>query len=121
MSLARLFLELSLYSNALTILSDVLAVDDQEVEAWYLEGWAFYLMAEYSREINQPVAELSWEELSRDALDCLETCQTVSDVDLACVNATNICIASCTDPSVILMSRYYNMHWRSSLSYQQLG
>ncbi|KAF8514554.1 hypothetical protein BU17DRAFT_52517 [Hysterangium stoloniferum] len=77
MSLARLFLELSLYSNALAILSGVLAVDDQEVEAWYLEGWAFYLMAEYSREISAPVAELSWEELSRDAMDCLETCQTL--------------------------------------------
>jgi len=78
LSLTRLFLELSLYANALTILAGVLAIDDQEVEAWYLEGWCFCLMADQARETNKTVEGLSWEELARDAMDCLETCQMVS-------------------------------------------
>lgn len=78
LSLVRLFLELSSYTNALTILSGVLSIDDQEVEAWYLEGWCFYLMAEKSRETNEPVEGLSYSELARDAMDCLQTCQMVT-------------------------------------------
>ncbi|KAF8529900.1 hypothetical protein JB92DRAFT_2782757 [Gautieria morchelliformis] len=77
LSLARLFLELSLYLNALTILSAVLATDDQEVEGWYLEGWCFFLMAEQARETKVNVGGLTWEELSRDSRDCVETCQTL--------------------------------------------
>ena len=58
-----------------------MASDDQEVEAWYLEGWAFYLMAELAR--NSPSGKLegeglAWEELAKDARDCLETCKHVS-------------------------------------------
>ncbi|GJJ08209.1 hypothetical protein Clacol_002417 [Clathrus columnatus] len=75
LSLVRLFLELSLYSNALTILSGVIGLDDQDVEAWYLEGWCFYLMAEQARETSALVEGLSYEELARDAMDCLQTCQ----------------------------------------------
>jgi hypothetical protein len=78
LSLTRLFLELSLYPHALTILSGVLAADDQEVEGWYLEGWCFFLMAEQARETRANVEGLSWEELARDSRDCLETCQLVS-------------------------------------------
>ena len=51
--------------------------DDQEVEAWYLEGWCFYLMAEQSKESGQKIEDLTWEELARDARDCLETCKNV--------------------------------------------
>jgi len=75
LSLTRLFLELSLYTNALTILSGILGIDDQEVEAWYLEGWCLFLMAEQARETKEKVSGLTWEELAKDAMDCLETCQ----------------------------------------------
>ena len=37
--LTKRFLELSLFPPALLVLQTVLASDDQEVEAWYLEGW----------------------------------------------------------------------------------
>ena len=52
-----------------------MASDDQEVEAWYLEGWCFYLMAEQAKEENKKIEELSWEELARDARECLENCR----------------------------------------------
>ena len=35
-------------------------------------------MADQARETNKTVEGLSWEELARDAMDCLETCQMVS-------------------------------------------
>ncbi|TCD69341.1 hypothetical protein EIP91_007897 [Steccherinum ochraceum] len=74
LSLVKLFLELSLFTPALTVLQGVMAVDDQEVEAWYLEGWCFYLMAEQAKETGENVEELSWQELAQDARDCLDTC-----------------------------------------------
>ncbi len=52
-----------------------MASDDQDVEAWYLEGWCFYLMAEQAKETSSKIEELSWEELAKDARDCLENCQ----------------------------------------------
>lgn len=54
-----------------------MASDDQEVEAWYLEGWCFFLMAEHVKETGENLDDLGWEELARDARDCLETCQMV--------------------------------------------
>ena len=57
-----------------------MASDDQEAEAWYLEGWAFYLMAELAHESPSGKLEgegLTWEELAKDARDCLETCKNV--------------------------------------------
>lgn len=57
-----------------------MASDDQEVEAWYLEGWAFYLMAELAHDSPNGMLEgegLTWEELGKDARDCLETCKNV--------------------------------------------
>lgn len=54
-----------------------MASDDQEVEAWYLEGWCFFLMAEQAQENGGKLDDLTWEELARDARDCLETCQMV--------------------------------------------
>jgi hypothetical protein len=73
----KLCLELSLFSPALVALQGFMANDDQDVEAWYLEGWCFFLMAEQARENGAKVEELSWEELARDARDCLETCSVV--------------------------------------------
>lgn len=54
-----------------------MASDDQEVEAWYLEGWCFYLMAEQAKETGQKMEDLTWEELAKDSRDCLETCKAV--------------------------------------------
>jgi hypothetical protein len=90
LSLTKLFLELSLYTPALLILHSIMAADDQEVEAWYLEGWCFFLMAEQAKgeggvfrdEVEGDEGDhegMRWEELARDAKDCLETCQIVSD------------------------------------------
>lgn len=73
----KLFLELALYTAALLVLQGIMAADDQEVEAWYLEGWCFFLMAEQAQENGGKLDELGWEELARDARDCLETCQMV--------------------------------------------
>ncbi|KAJ8461797.1 hypothetical protein ONZ51_g11309 [Trametes cubensis] len=75
LSLVKLFLELELYTPALLVLQGIMATDDQEVEAWYLEGWCFYLMAEQAQESGGKLDELTWEDLARDARDCLETCQ----------------------------------------------
>jgi len=77
LSLTRLFLELSLYMNALEILTGVLATNDEEVEGWYLEGWCFFLMAEQARESMVNVGQLTWEEIARDARNCLEICQNL--------------------------------------------
>lgn len=54
-----------------------MSTDDQDVEAWYLEGWCFYLMAEKAKETGGTLDELTWEELAKDSRDCLETCQVV--------------------------------------------
>lgn len=59
-----------------------MAVDDQEVEAWYLEGWCFFLMAEKSKETGESVEGLGWQELAQDSRDCLDACQTVSQFSL---------------------------------------
>jgi hypothetical protein len=63
------------------VLQGIMASDDEEVEAWYLEGWCFFLMAEQSHEHGGKLDELTWEELARDSRDCLETCKTVRSHD----------------------------------------
>ncbi|KAI0342865.1 TPR-like protein [Trametopsis cervina] len=73
-SLVKMFLELELFEPALMVLTGIIEADDQEVEAWYLEGWCFFLMAEKAQENGGKLDELSWEQLGRDARDCLETC-----------------------------------------------
>lgn len=74
----KLFLELDLYEPALLVISDVMAVDDQEVEAWYLEGWCFFMMTEQAVDNGGTFNELTWEQLGKDGRDCLETCQSVN-------------------------------------------
>ena len=54
-----------------------MAADDEEVEAWYLEGWCFFLMAEQAHEKGDKLEDMSWEDLGRDSRDCLETCKVV--------------------------------------------
>jgi tetratricopeptide (TPR) repeat protein len=77
LNLTKLFLELSLFTPALMVLQGIMASDDEEVEAWYLEGWCFFLMAEQAREHGGKLDELTWEELAKDSRDCLETCKTL--------------------------------------------
>ena len=70
-------MELHNYNAALSVLQSVMESDDQEVEAWYLQGWCFFLMAESAKEADTKVEELSWEELAQDSLDCLQQCKLV--------------------------------------------
>lgn len=72
-----MFIEMALYEPALTVLTGIIESDDQEVEAWYLEGWCFFLMAEQAQETGGKFNELTWDQLARDARDCLDTCQMV--------------------------------------------
>lgn len=76
-SLVKMFLELELYEPALMVLTGIIESDDQEVEAWYLEGWCFFLMAEKAQENGGKLGELTWDQLARDARDCLDTCKMV--------------------------------------------
>ena len=78
LALVKLFIELSLYSPALLVLHGIMLSDDQEVEAWYLEGWCFHLMSEQAQESGGSIDGLTWQELAKDSRDCLETCQVVS-------------------------------------------
>jgi hypothetical protein len=84
LNLTKLFLELSLFTPALMVLQGIMASDDEEVEAWYLEGWCFFLMAEQAREQGGKIDELTWEELAKDSRDCLETCKTVRSLRSSC-------------------------------------
>ncbi|KAF8638296.1 hypothetical protein AX17_002316 [Amanita inopinata Kibby_2008] len=77
LSIVKLFLELSLHTPALLVLQGIMAVDDQEVEAWYLEGWCFFIMSEQAQENGGRLDDLTWQELAKDARDCLETCQVL--------------------------------------------
>lgn len=77
LALVKLFLELHLFNPALLVLQGVMSSDDQEVEAWYLEGWCFFMMAEQARENGEKLDDLTWEELAKDSRDCLETCKIV--------------------------------------------
>ena len=81
LNLTKLFLELSLFTPALMVVEGIMASDDEVVEAWYLEGWCFFLMAEQSREHGGKIDDLTWEELARDSRDCLEACKTVRSLD----------------------------------------
>ncbi|KAF8340566.1 TPR-like protein [Cantharellus anzutake] len=74
LSLTRRFLELSLFSPALVLLQGVIAADDEEMDAWYLQGWCLYLMAMQTQKTGEIFEDLSREELLQDARDCLDTC-----------------------------------------------
>lgn len=81
LSVVKLFLELELYTPALLVLQGIIATDDQEVEAWYLEGWCFFLMSESAKGSDSgKLDDMSWEELAKDSRDCLEACKVVSPV-----------------------------------------
>ncbi len=90
LNLTKLFLELSLFTPALMMLQGIIASDDEEVEAWYLEGWCFFLMSEQAREQGGKLDGLTWEELARDSRDCLETCKMVCHIELSRVSQPSV-------------------------------
>ena len=96
LALVKLFIELSLYTPALLVLHGIMSSDDQEVEAWYLEGWCFHLMSEQAQESGGSIDGLTWQELAKDSRDCLETCQVVSyiyiNLLIRCTNIQSILI-----------------------------
>ncbi|KZV68291.1 TPR-like protein [Peniophora sp. CONT] len=67
-SLAKIFLELELYNPSLEVIQGILAADDTDAEAWYLEGWAHFLIAE---SLNP---DPEWIDEAREARDSLESC-----------------------------------------------
>ncbi|KAH6909077.1 hypothetical protein BKA70DRAFT_224470 [Coprinopsis sp. MPI-PUGE-AT-0042] len=77
LALVKLFLELELYAPALLVIHGIMSSDDQDVEAWYLEGWCFNLMSEKAQEDGGSYDGLTWQELAKDARDCLETCRVL--------------------------------------------
>ena len=101
------------------VLQGIMASDDEEVEAWYLEGWCFFLMAEQARENGGKLDELTWEELARDSRDCLETCKTVRSLDPSCDLRTHFLYSSYISTKGTLtflygsMSRNSHPSWRS--------
>ncbi|KAG6373495.1 TPR-like protein [Boletus reticuloceps] len=82
---AKLLLECGAYPDALSILEGVVATDDTIIEGWYLMGWTWWLLAERKKEDDVAATvgpdedgrELEWQDMARDARDCLETCQTL--------------------------------------------
>jgi tetratricopeptide (TPR) repeat protein len=85
---AKLLLECDAYSDALSLLEGILATDDANIEGWYLMGWTWWLLAERTQkgDANANVGLGSedadgrpseWQDMARDARDCLETCQTL--------------------------------------------
>lgn len=87
---AKLLLECGAYPDALALLEGVLATDDGNIEGWYLMGWAWWLLAERKKdgdisataELGEDGQQLEWQDMARDARDCLETCQTVGHLSL---------------------------------------
>ncbi|KAH7099739.1 TPR-like protein [Auriculariales sp. MPI-PUGE-AT-0066] len=82
LELAQHYTELALFENALAILQDVLASDDQEVMGWYLEGWCYLLMAEHGRTAGVAITSedgdgVPWTEIAHDAKECLESCKSL--------------------------------------------
>ncbi|KAF7327853.1 UPF0661 TPR repeat-containing protein C16D10.01c [Mycena kentingensis (nom. inval.)] len=80
LGIVKLFLELRLYTPALIVLKEIMESDDQEIEAWYLEGWCFSLMATQARESGEEIDEMTWQELATNARDALGTCQTLYEM-----------------------------------------
>jgi tetratricopeptide (TPR) repeat protein len=82
---AKLLLECDAYPDALSLLEGVLATDDTNIEGWYLIGWTWWLLAERKKQgdvaatvgLGEDGRQLEWQDMARDARDCLETCQTV--------------------------------------------
>lgn len=57
------------------VLHGIMSSDDEEVDAWYLEGYCYFLMSENAQKEGGSFEEMTWEELAKEARDRLETCQ----------------------------------------------
>ena len=102
LELTKRFIELSEYELALQILQGIMATDDQEVEAWYLEGWCFYLMADQAKQTKEKLHDLDWDSLARDARDCLESCRLVCRYSSLICTLTSVSNTSFIKIKVIL-------------------
>jgi len=71
------------------VLQAVFAADDEEVEAWYLQGWCFVLMGEHIKASSEPIKDLDLGELAQDARDCLDTCQRVNGVHYIIIDSVD--------------------------------
>ena len=111
LALVKLFIELSLYTPALLVLHGIMSSDDQEVEAWYLEGWCFHLMSEQAQESGGFIDGLTWQELAKDSRDCLETCQVVSYIYKLSksISTFNPFSQSCIVIKTIMTNLYWNI------------
>ena len=73
-SLVRLLLETEMHEEAVEVVERLISEDDQSIEAWYLGGWALYLMGERrrkaSKESSTEVDE--WKVSWRSSKDWLE-------------------------------------------------
>ncbi|CDZ96219.1 Tetratricopeptide TPR1 [Phaffia rhodozyma] len=88
LSLARLLLEYHRFSEATTLLRGVLDEDDEDVEAAYLEGWAWFLRGEQIEDTEEEVvgkgkgkevgSEGDEDELSK--VDCWEEAREILSV-----------------------------------------
>lgn len=50
LSLVKLLLEVSLYTQALFVLETLQKENDQVIDLWYLYGWCYYCMSQCSQE-----------------------------------------------------------------------
>lgn len=116
LSLVKMFIELELFEPALLVLTGIMATDDQEVEAWYLEGWCFFIMAEKAQEAGGKLSDLTWDQLARDGRDCLETCKMVRSLYFL-MKSRSLLSLSCTRPKNTLTSPYTSTSSNSSRSW----
>ena len=108
LALVKLFIELSLYTPALLVLHGIMSSDDQEVEAWYLEGWCFHLMSEQAQESGGSIDGLTWQELAKDSRDCLETCQVVSYIYKLPNECTNV---QSSQSYIVIKTTTMDLYW----------
>lgn len=80
LSLARLFLEVSLYASALEILQRLENEDDEDGDIWYLSGWAWWLLGD-ERAGAPPAADVETkDECWSEGKLCLENYLRVSPI-----------------------------------------
>lgn len=118
--LVKLLIEVTLFAPALLVLHGIMASDDQDVEAWYLEGWCYFLMAEQAQSSGNLLDDISWEELARDSRERLETCQQVSPVGHI-DNTMVLTFLSFTGMKTIQICLYLNMFKSSYRNFREWG
>ncbi|KAI9761422.1 MAG: hypothetical protein M4579_001072 [Chaenotheca gracillima] len=81
-SLARLLMETELEEEAIKVLERLVMEDDQSVEAWYLGGWAFYLLGGRLRDGGKKKGgnEEEWKSLWDSSRDWLQNALRLFDL-----------------------------------------